>query len=201
MDNKPDSREPSDEVLLEAALRARGVGERELAVTQLLTRHQRRVYVWCYRLVRDRERALELAQDVLVSAWRHLDTFDRRSRFTSWLYALARNRCLSELRRASPAFASGFELDRLCDGRGDPERRLLEQLGEEELLVLIRDQLDALEQEALWLRCIERLPVESITLLLDVRESSGARAVLQRARRKLRVALDRRDLTETAART
>jgi hypothetical protein len=38
-------------------------------------------------------------------------------------------------------------------------------------------------------------------MLLDVRESSGARAVLQRARRKLRIALDRRDWPETAART
>lgn len=201
MDNKPHMPEPGDEELLEAALRARGVGERELAVTQLLTRHQRRVYAWCYRILRDRERALEATQDVLVSAWRHLETFDRRSRFSSWLFALARNRCLSELRHASPAFASGFDLERVRDGHGDPEQRLLERIGEEEVLGLIRDQLDALEQEALWLRCVERLSVEAITLLLDVRESSGARAVLQRARRKLRVALDRRDWPEAAART
>jgi len=201
MDNKPDMREPCDEELLEAALRARGVGERELAVTRLLTRHQRRVYAWCYRILRDRERALELSQDVLVSAWRHLDTFDRRSRFSSWLYALARNRCLSELRHASPAFARGFDLELLCDGHGDPEQRLLEQMGEEEVLELIRGRLDALEQEALWLRCIEGLSVEAITMLLDVQESSGARAVLQRARRKLRTALDHRDWPEAAART
>jgi RNA polymerase sigma-70 factor (ECF subfamily) len=201
MDNKPDMHEACDEELLEAALRARGVGERELAVTQLLTRHQRRVYGWCYRILRDRERALELSQDVLVSAWRHLDTFDRRSRFSSWLYALARNHCLSELRRASPAFTRGFDLERLCDGHGDPERRLLEQMGEEEVLGLIRGRLDALEQEALWLRCVEGLSVEAITMLLDVQESSGARAVLQRARRKLRTALDHRDWPEAAART
>ena len=189
-----------DEELLRAARGAAGARERDLAMTRLLTRHQRRVYLWCYRLVRDHERALELAQDVLVSAWRHLDSFDGRSRFSSWLFALARNRCLSELRRSAPAFAHAFDLDALHDGHGDPERCLLERLGEQELLDLIRDELDAQEQEALWLRCFDGLPVDAITEVLDVRESSGARAVLQRARRKLRAALERRGRLELGAR-
>lgn len=199
MEQRTDIHDPGDEELLEAALHATAVGERDLAMARLLTRHQRRVYLWCYRLVRDHERALELAQDVLVSAWRHLDTFDGRARFSSWLFALARNRCLSELRRSSPAFACGFDLDGLCDGHGDPERRLLERLGEQEVLDLIRDELDALEQEALWLRCFEGMPVDAISEVLDVQESTGARAVLQRARRKLRAALDRRGWLEMEA--
>jgi len=189
-----------DEELLRLALEATSPRERDLALTRLLTRHQRRVYLWCYRLVRDHERALELAQDVLVNAWRHLDSFGGRSRFSSWLFALARNRCLSELRRSRPAFSATFDLDALHDTGGDPERHLLERLGEQELLDLIRDELDAQEQEALWLRCFDGVPVDAITEVLGVRESSGARAVLQRARRKLRAALDRRGGHELGAR-
>jgi hypothetical protein len=41
-----------------------------------------------------------------------------------------------------------------------------------------------------WLRYSERLPVDEITLLLDLDQKSGARAVLQRARRKLKAALE-----------
>jgi len=189
-----------DEALLAAALRAGDLAARDQAVTRLLSRHQRRVYLWCYRLVRDHERALELAQDVLLSAWRHLESFGGRARFSSWLFALARNRCLTELRRSAPPFARACDLDELRDGHGDPERCLLERIGEEELLDLIRTELDRQEQEALWLRCFDGMPVDAITEVLDIRDASGARAVLQRARRKLRAALERRGWAEAGVR-
>jgi len=192
MTNARDDLDTSDERLLETALAARDDATRQSVASRLLGRYQRRVYLWCFRLVRDHERAMDLAQDVLVSAWRNLDSFSGRARFSSWLFAVARNRCLSELRRPLIAFDPEVELEGLRDqGRG-PEQELLEKLDEEALLALIRDELAPAEQEALWLRCFEGVPVESITEILDVREASGARAVLQRARRKLRAALRRR---------
>ena len=199
MEGASDICEPGHEALLAAALRAGDEQARERAATLLFGRYQRRVYLWCYRSVRDHERALELAQDVLVSAWRNLDSFGGRARFSSWLFAVARNRCLSELRRPALPVDAEFDLESLRDERGGPEADLLARLDEEALLDLIREELDATEQEALWLRCVEGMPVESITEVLDVREASGARGVLQRARRKLRAAIDRRGGLEMGA--
>lgn len=199
METASDMREPGDEALLAAALHAADERDRERAATLLFGRYQRRVYLWCYRVVRDHERALELAQDVLVSAWRHLDSFGGRARFSSWLFVVARNRCLSELRRPVAPVDAAFDLEILRDERGGPEAQLLARLDEEALLDLIREELDATEQEALWLRCVEGMAVESITEVLDVREASGARGVLQRARRKLRAAIDRRGGQELGA--
>jgi len=54
---------------------------------------------------------------------------------------------------------------------------------------VIEASLDSVEQQAIRLRCFERMPVDAITRALDIRGSAGARAVLQRARRKLRAAL------------
>jgi DNA-directed RNA polymerase specialized sigma24 family protein len=70
--------------------------------------------------------------------------------------------------------------------------RLLE--GEEDdrvLLDLIKEALEPQQQEVLWLRCFERMPVDEITRMLGITASSGARGVLQSARRKLRAALER----------
>jgi DNA-directed RNA polymerase specialized sigma24 family protein len=57
---------------------------------------------------------------------------------------------------------------------------------------LLRDTLSPLEQEAIWLRCFERLAVGDVTRILGLTHASGARSVLQSAREKLRAALARR---------
>ena len=163
------------------------------AVSQLLDRYRDRVYSWCWRHVRNRDLALDLAQDVLISAYRNLASFTGKAQFGSWIFSIARNRCLSELRRPSIVLVDGAEIDHIAAREGDPLQQVIDRMGEDTLLELISAELEPQEQEALWLRCIDRVPVEMITELLAIEDVSGARAVLQRARRKLRAALARRD--------
>jgi RNA polymerase sigma-70 factor, ECF subfamily len=162
------------------------IGRRAMSV--LLERYQERVYLWCLRMVRDHEKALDLAQEVLISAYRRLDTFEERSGFSSWLFAIARNRCLSALRRPSLWRDDEEAIENCADPGPEPDRELEEKLDEEEILALVREHLDPLEQKAIWLRCFEEMPVEEITRLLGLESASGARGLLQRARRKLQAA-------------
>ena len=162
--------------------------ESRAAATELLGRYRERVYRWCYGRVREHELALDLAQDVLLSAYRGLDGFDGRARFSSWLFSIARNRCLNALRRPR-LFEECVDLDALPAFQRGHDEELDEREEEQRLLELIQSALPPLDQQVLWLRCIEKMPVDSITRLLDLREATSARAVLQRARRRLRAAL------------
>jgi RNA polymerase sigma-70 factor (ECF subfamily) len=182
-----------DDTLVRRAVEDPGGPVGRAAASELLGRYQGRVYLWCYRYVRDHDRAMDLAQDALLSAYRALATFQGRSRFSSWLFAIARNRCLTAVAPPSLVRDEGVELDALPDPGDSVERSFDSEQGEARLLELIRTHLDAEEQEALWLRCVERVPVEEITEILGNVSASGARGVLQRARRKLRAALDRKD--------
>lgn len=162
------------------------------AASELLGRHQQRVYLWCFRYVRDHERALELAQDVLLKAYRSLPGFRRGSKFTSWLFVIARNHCLSALRSPALLVDEESELSQISDPTKGPEDLVVEKLEEAELLELMRQTLDEREQEALWLRCFEKMPIEEITRVLGITSATGARGLLQTARRKLRAALKQR---------
>ena len=167
------------------------VGRR--AASELLGRYRTRTYAWCFRHVREHELALDLAQDVLVSAWKAMPRFVERARFSSWLFAIARNRCLTALRGRSLRRDEAVDPDELLDDGPDPIEELARRNQEEAVMSAIRDVLDAREQEVLWLRAVERLPVDEITRLMQLGGASGARGVLQTARRKLRAALERRD--------
>lgn len=186
---KPDS----DEVLVERYQQdASGPGG-QAAARELFERYRERVFLWCVRRVHNEEDAVDLAQDVLVSAFRSLGSFQGRSRYSTWIFTIARNRCHRAMRPVALMRDDDANVDTLPDHANDPAERFAREQGEERLLHLIREALDPREQDAIWLRCIERLPVEEVTRRLDISGTSGARSVLQSARRKLRLALDRRD--------
>ncbi len=178
-----------DEELLRIGRRDPGDPLGSRAVSTLLERYQDRVYVWCYRLVRDHDQALDMSQDVLLNAYRRLGTFEGRSGFASWLFVIARNRCLSALRRPSLIWEDEGALDQIEGPSAPPDEEFERRLDEEEVLNLIRIHLDPIEREALWLRCYEGMPVDEITRLLRIDAATGARSVIQRARRKLRAVL------------
>jgi RNA polymerase sigma-70 factor, ECF subfamily len=62
---------------------------------RLVERYQRDVYRLCYRYVNDHHDASDMAQEVFLRAYRALDKFRGDSAFSTWLYRIAVNTCLS----------------------------------------------------------------------------------------------------------
>lgn len=165
--------------------------EARRAERELLLRWRSRVHAWCWRMVGEREEAEDLAQECLVLVHRALPRFEARAAVTSWIYAIVRNRCLAALRKSRPRRADEAELDRVEDPADGPEEAFEKRWDEERVLAAMRSALSPQEQTALWLKAYEGMSVDDITRVLAVREESGARALLQTARRKLRAALER----------
>jgi len=132
----------------------------------------------------------------MLSAYRSLASFEGRSRFTSWLFVIARNRCLNAVTAPALLRDENTEPDQVAVTDDDPARRFEESQDEDRLRQLMIEHLDPSEREALWLRCFERMPVEEIGEVMRLDNATGARALLQRARRKLRSALEREKLEE-----
>jgi RNA polymerase sigma-70 factor (ECF subfamily) len=69
------------------------------ALDALLRRHHDRIYSLCRRLAGNDADALDATQEALMSVVRGIDSFDGRARFSTWLYRVATNAGLDELRR------------------------------------------------------------------------------------------------------
>jgi len=165
--------------------------EARAAASELFRRYWKRVYLWCLRRTGRHETARDLAQEVLISAYRALQGFEGRCLYRTWLYTIMKHRCQRSLRRPSWTRDEETDVDRLPAAETAADSALIEEEDEETILRTIRTALEPDEQSALWLRCVERLPVDEITRRLAVPGPSGARGLLQTARRKLRAALER----------
>ncbi len=162
-------RQPDDALLL----RARN-GDRE-AFGELVSRHQRRVWVVCRQYL-GADGADGAAQDTLVKAFTSLASFDGRAAFTTWVTRIAINTCLDELRARQrrgirveePADDPSQDvLASLADRRVDPEGRAVQRQAVARLAEL-EQALPERQREVFRLRFYAELELEEIADALGV---------------------------------
>lgn len=68
------------------------------AFQELVGPYRRELQVHCYRMLGSIQDAEDLTQETLLAAWRGLAGFEGRASVRTWLYRIATNRCLNELR-------------------------------------------------------------------------------------------------------
>ena len=86
--------QPSDEELVAAVL----AGDRE-RFGELLERYQGRLINYLFRLLRNADDAHDLAQEVLVKVYQVLDRYDPQYKFSTWLFRVAQNAAIDQIRR------------------------------------------------------------------------------------------------------
>jgi len=80
------------------ALVARIRGGESIAWSELIALYQDRLFSVCLRMVHDRDMAADLTQDSFVKVIRGIDSFDGRSKLSTWMIRVTMNVCLSKLR-------------------------------------------------------------------------------------------------------
>lgn len=182
----------SDEQLLVRYRQQAGSAQSRQLLDELFGRHYTRVSVWCLRFTGNRETAFDLAQEIFASAYRYIDTFQGQSKFSTWLYSITRNRCLTEAQKRTVETES---LDLPESVEPSVAANVLERLVSEESVAMARElierSLDETERQVFVLHYAEDMPLDAITRLLRLENKSGAKAFIVSAKRKLATALDR----------
>ena len=91
------------EQLDDRALVARILGGDRDRFTELVTRYEKRVINYVYRITHRYEDAHDLAQDIFVKVYLALDRYDPKYQFSTWLFRIAQNSAIDALRKKSLA--------------------------------------------------------------------------------------------------
>ena len=165
------------------------------AFEALVEKHRQPVFNFIQRTIQNLDDTDDLAQQVFVQAWKAADRYRPTARFSTWLFTIARNLCLNELRRRGRHPTESLDAPRETED-GPVERELsspdptpvtsgvlleeLEQRIEEALADLPETQ-----RSAILLFREQELPYEEIAQLLGV-SVSATKSLIHRGRETLK---------------
>ncbi len=157
----------------EAKLIARSLKQDSDAFGQLVERYATVIVNLAYRMVGDRTEAEDLAQETFVAAFKALPRFRADSKFSTWLYRIAANKCKDWLRAKRPGQGvQDVDVDEALDAgvaaeERTPERLLSQQQVAEQLDRAIQ-RLPPLYREAFVLKHVEGLSYEEMQEIVGV---------------------------------
>jgi len=70
------------------------------AYSLLMKSYEKRIYWMCQRIICDDNESYDAAQEVLIRVFHHLPSFNEKSSFKTWLYSIARNTALTQLKKS-----------------------------------------------------------------------------------------------------
>jgi RNA polymerase sigma-70 factor (ECF subfamily) len=163
------------------------------AFEELVLRHEPKVLAVAQRITKNREDAEDIAQESFHKAYLHLDAFQEKSRFSTWLTRIAINEAFMLLRRRrgfhevlpeSPDDEVKSGAEAFVDQRPNPEESCW-QRERKQLLTQAINRLAPKIRRTILLRDIEERSVEETAQILGA--SIGAvKARIFQGRRKLR---------------
>lgn len=172
----------------------------EAAFRVLLQKYERAVYNICYRMVRNREEAEDLAQESFVKVFSMLERYNPSYAFSNWLFKITSNLCIDAMRKRR---IETFPMDApIQSDKGDYERQYESPTDDPERLALRSERMSKLEKAIdglpphyrimILLRHQEDLSYEEIAATLDV-PLGTVKARIHRAREMLKTRLEGED--------
>jgi RNA polymerase sigma-70 factor (ECF subfamily) len=135
------------------------------ALKEIFDKYHKKLYRIAYGVVRQREEALDIVQEVFIKLFRSIKNFKGRSQFYTYLYRMVMNTAIDHARKAGKQFISSLDEEGSFEPSENldkgPERVLL-QKELEERVKLAMDKLPAEQKAALIFRDVEGLSYQEM---------------------------------------
>ena len=158
-------------------------GGQSNAFSYIVEKYRDIVFSIALKVLRNRDDAEEMAQESFIKAYKSLHTFKGNAKFSTWMYRITYNTCISELRKRKMHFASTEDIEI----KDEAQEINLDGIPEENRAQAIKQAMDQLPEDEYTLVLLyyfEEQSVEEISKVTGLSESN-TKVKLFRARKKL----------------
>ncbi|MDQ2711018.1 MAG: RNA polymerase sigma factor [Acidobacteriota bacterium] len=182
----------------EAALVRRVQAKDEMAFREIVERYQAKVFSIIYGILRNRNDAEDIAQQVFAKIYFSIKNFDFRSSLLTWIYKITVNECYDYLRKKRVrklVYESDFSSDdslrmEVSEPATDQKPAVDHQLAQQDLILKLLAKLSEEDRSLLLLKEVEGHSVEELSEMTGMNENT-IKVKLFRSRQKLLKAAQR----------
>lgn len=161
----------------------------------LMRKYYKRIFHFLCRMLGDRDAAEDVSQEVFLRVYQSAPKYRSNAKFQTWLYTIAKNLALNELRRQKRPMVS-LDAEVSSDGGQMMRRQIADEKGQDpserirhlELVEAVKNAIEKLPENqrmAVILYRYEQMSYEEIAKSLEI-SLSAVKSLLSRARESLR---------------
>lgn len=160
------------------------------AYEMIVNKYQSQLLYFAWSIMGDEEEAKDVTQDTFVRSYFHLESYDPKRSFKTWLYTIAYNRCMDKIRekQSKTRFLKKMGSEQHLIQRSDNPEKKWENSEQYQYLL---KRLNEKERTALVLKWNEGYLSREIAEILGCKEST-VRVYILNGRRKLKKFLEKK---------
>lgn len=143
------------------------------ALEVLIDRYQSKLERYVNNILRDEDQADDAIQETFLAVYKNINSFDPRQKFSSWIYRIAHNKAINEIRKRS-FFVGLEEAKEFSDQKNDSEQ-FKKQIDLKKGTKLVEEELGKMPlkyREVIYLRFFEDQSYEEISEILKIPKST-----------------------------
>ncbi|QGU96452.1 sigma-70 family RNA polymerase sigma factor [Clostridium bovifaecis] len=158
---------------------------------RLVERYETTILKFIYSMIRDKQIAEDITQEVFITVYNKLDTFDSKYKFSNWILRISKNKCIDYIRKAKKVNESNIdEFISIKSTEVSPEERL-EFKETKQIIIQYINTLNDIDKQIIMLRYSQKATFNDISKILDINESSVKRRYYKiREQFKKRIAIE-----------
>jgi RNA polymerase sigma factor (sigma-70 family) len=155
-------------------------GEQQL-FAELVNRYKSYAFTIALKILENRPEAEEVAQDAFIKAFQNLGTFNRESKFSTWLYRIAFNTAVSYKRKRKGTYQS---IENVIVEYGNEGEGMMERNDKKKFISQAMSKLNEADSLAITLFYLQEFSLEEIAEITSM-QANTVKVRVHRARQRL----------------
>ena len=138
----------------------------------LVNKYELSVLKFTYNMIRDKEAAEDITQEVFIIVYKKIYTYNREYKFSSWLFQVARNKCIDFMRKYKRVYEANIENEKNSCSKGISPESMVEFGETKQEIQTFINTLEELDREILVLRYSGEITFIEMAAILNINKST-----------------------------
>ena len=138
----------------------------------LVNKYELSILKFTYNMIRDKEAAEDITQEVFIIVYKKIYTYNREYKFSSWVFQIARNKCIDFMRKYKRVYEANIDNEKDNSSKDISPEAMAELRETKREIQKFINTLEEIDREILVLRYSEEITFIEMAVILNINKAT-----------------------------